>query len=50
MEEHDHARGSHLEDPHSFEENRKALWIAIGVTLGVMIIEVIGGIDRKSVV
>ena len=48
MEEHEHARGNHLEDPHSFEESRRALWVAIGVTLAVMVIEVIGGILSNS--
>jgi len=48
MEEHEQASANHLEEPHSFEESRKALWVAIGVTLGVMVIEVIGGILSNS--
>ncbi len=47
MEEKKQIRQNHS-DVHSFEENRKALWIAIGVTVAVMIIEVIGGILSNS--
>jgi len=48
MNEKEEGKGNHLEDIHSFHESRKALWIALGVTVAVMIIEVTGGILSNS--
>jgi cobalt-zinc-cadmium efflux system protein len=41
-------RQSPLEEVHSFEKNRRALWIAMGVTVAVMALEFIGGILSNS--
>lgn len=48
MDETGNARQSPLEDIHSFEKNRRALWIAMGVTVAVMALEFIGGILSNS--
>ncbi len=37
-----------LEHGNSFEKNRKALWIAIGITGMIMIVEIVGGILSNS--
>jgi cobalt-zinc-cadmium efflux system protein len=48
MDEAGNARQSQLGDARSFEENRRALWIAIGITVAVMVLEFIGGILSNS--
>jgi cobalt-zinc-cadmium efflux system protein len=47
---HNHAqecRGPH-EHGHEVEANRKALWLAIGITVVIMIVEVVGGLLSNS--
>jgi cobalt-zinc-cadmium efflux system protein len=48
MAEAGNARQSLLSGVHSYEENRRALWIAIGITVAVMGLEFLGGILSNS--
>jgi cobalt-zinc-cadmium efflux system protein len=48
MDEPVNTRPNEAEHVHSFENNQKALWIAIGITVAIMIVEFIGGILSNS--
>lgn len=45
---HLHSEGAHPETNHAFRANRRALLIAMGVTVGIMLLEAAGGLIANS--
>lgn len=48
MAPHLHSPDTHLETNHAFRANRRALIIAMGVTVSIMVLEAVGGIVANS--